>query len=126
MKKLETVEEAFESIGDMLSVASNAGKFLVAVWDVDDKGEMRCRRTTWQFPMLRFQEACDQLLGILKEEEPPMPAPLPIADFLKDFGKRFPFGGGEPPAIVPTEEATNTLEVDDEAKSEEVSDEKAP
>ena len=120
LTKMDKVEDAFDAITAALHKAAEAGKFMVAVWDINEKGEMVCHRTTWQFPTLRYKEAQDRLGETLEVEEVPTPEPLPLADFLKDFGRQFTSRRSSPIEIdPPVEEATSTLE-------EEVNDEKTP
>ena len=56
---------------------------MVAVWSVDEMGEVVCRRTTWQFPIADLQGAVKQLADMIGEELHPTQVPLPIAGFLK-------------------------------------------
>ena len=120
LTKMNKVEDAFAAISDAMQKAAATDKFMVAVWKIDDKGNMVCHRTTWQFPTLRYKEAQDRLGETLEVEEVPTPEPLPMADFLKDFGRQFTSRRSSPIEIdPPVEEATSTLE-------EEVNDEKTP
>lgn len=65
-----------------LADAKKADKFMVAIWRVEESGELVCRRTTWQFPTARLMEAVQQLDNMIGEELHPARTPLPLAKFL--------------------------------------------
>lgn len=79
-----TIQEAFQKIEEALSGAANSDKFMVAVWYVDENGDLHTRRTTWNFPTVKFEQALFDLRKLLTEEPTPPPIPLPLAAFLGD------------------------------------------
>jgi hypothetical protein len=69
--------------------AETKDRFMVAVWSVDEMGEVVCRRTTWQFPIGNLQGAVKQLADMIGEELNPTQVPLPMANFLKRTNRRY-------------------------------------
>jgi hypothetical protein len=77
-----SMTEAVEKIEAALKEAESNGLFMSAVWFVDDKGTLHCRRTTWQFQIGRMTEAKEMLGKMIDEELNPSRTPLPLASFL--------------------------------------------
>lgn len=74
---------AFANIQGAFREACEANRFMSVVWFVDDKGQLHCHRTTWQFPTDRMTEARQQLKELLANDETPPPEALPFAEFLQ-------------------------------------------
>ena len=94
-KQLLTEPDAIEEVREALS--SVLGKrWMLALWVVDEeqqdgKVNLHTRlvnRTTWRFPHESIEESLQSLGENLEEEkqtgEPPVPAPLDVAPFVRD------------------------------------------
>jgi len=78
-----TKENALKLIAEAVDSADRSDKFMVAVWNVKENGELTCKRTTWQFPTARMEEGVAILSNMVRDELHPMRTPLPLASFLR-------------------------------------------
>lgn len=63
-----TDEGAMDVVGQSLKRAARSGKWMVAVWTVEDGNINLIDRTTWQFPTGDFKTAIKQLTAVCDEE----------------------------------------------------------
>ncbi len=96
-----TVQSAADQIQRDVNEALEQTHLMVAVWSIDQTGRMTCRRTSWQFPLDRFNEVVENLRRCLFNEGLEQ-APLPVAEFLRKT---------DPMPVVP---AAAVAEVDDD------------
>lgn len=76
-----SIEEAVASFQDRINIAVGAGRWMAAVWHIDEHGKIIFARTTFAFPTGDFKEAIRGLEDSLWEETgaiPTLPGVLPI------------------------------------------------
>lgn len=78
--QLNEVEQAFEVLQEKLSQCAQAGRFMVAIWRLDEKDILHLDRVTYGFPLRDMEQASKMLAVDLKNEIRPAIDPLAQAD----------------------------------------------
>lgn len=100
-----SITGALAQVDQAVEAAKDSGRFMAVVWYVGENGDLICRRTTWQFPMEKMDQAVRQLEKMIADEQAPRAKQLPVAPFLLARGK-IPH--------VPVEQEESFCEVDGE------------
>jgi len=110
-KHHSTLEDVSSSIVNFINLAAGTGKFMVAVWSVDDKEQLNLSRSTWHFPKDMFKESVEKLYKDLEKEsevDEATPPSLPSAEIIQ--GIHLPGFGNVPVSSEVVEETASGIE----------------